>query len=59
MNMYERIAAAERNGLKQGESAKEGESVKEGESAKQGDSTPHVEAPSVNGQVNGVMVKRE
>lgn len=65
MNMYERIAAAERNGFKQGESAKEGESAKdggsakEGESAKQGGSAPDVEAPSVNGQVNGVMVKRE
>ena len=59
MNMYERIAAAERNGLKQGESAKDGESAKEAESAKQGDSTPHVEAPRVNGQINGVMVKHE
>ena len=57
MNMYERIAAAERNGFKQGESAKEGQSTKEGESARQRESIPHVEATSLNGQVNGVVVK--
>ena len=65
MNMYERIAAAERNGFKQGESAKEGEPAKEGQSAKEGDSArpresiPHVEATSLNGQVNGVVAKHE
>ena len=65
MNMYERIAAAERNGFKQGESAKEGPSAKEGEPAKEGESTrqresiPHVEATRLNGQVNGVVVKHE
>ena len=65
MNMYERIAAAERNGFKQGESAKEGEPAKEGQSAKEGESArqresiPHVEATSLNGQVNDVVVKHE
>ena len=53
MNMYERIAAAERNGLKQGEPAKEREPTKEGESTRQR------EAPGLNGQVNGVPAKHE